>query len=478
MPPAPPTKFARTSIEGWSRKRSVSPASAAPPSRKMVSSVLQPSPELISGTSTLVSEPQQFVPKRSDDGYFYEEEYRDEHLAWMFEMELQTLAQPELMDQQPELQWRMRPYLIDFIIEIHLQFRLRPEVLYLACNIIDRYVSRRVVYKKHYQLVGCASLWIAAKFEDSKERVPLVREFYDMCCGAYEQSAFIQMEGHILTTIQWAIGHPSAEAWLRHLTMDPSAALNEDATVSSMARYLMELTLYRREFIGVRPHVIAWGAIRLTRYILDQDAKKPAPDFITPSNDAAATRVAEAIDRTFVDALNDVPLALSEIVVKKYAIGWHNRISGIVRQFYRNGNRYRPYPETPCTPYSNGLPTPSLTPSSWAGKRGAMARTSPSPGGSYSCSSSEAGDEPITPITPLTSHPGTIVDVDYVSAKDTTFVTGKDAHYVAVKENIAPSGSSASKAMPPPSAYQARPALHALPSSLAIPQRAVRRLSS
>jgi hypothetical protein len=374
------------------------------------------------------------------------------------------------MDQQPELQWRMRPYLIDFIIEIHLQFRLRPEVLYLACNIIDRYVSRRVVYKKHYQLVGCASLWIAAKFEDSKERVPLVREFYDMCCGAYEQSAFIQMEGHILTTIQWTIGHPTADAWLRHLTMDPVAALNEDARVSSMARYLMELTLYRREFVGVRSHVIAWGAVRLARYILDVEPKKTTPDFITPSNDAAATRVAEAIDRIFVDWLNDVPLALSEIVVKKYAIGWHHRISSIVRQFYRNGNRFRPYPETPCTPFSTGLPTPSLTPSSWAGKRAAMARTSPSPGGSYSCSSSEAGDEPITPITPIDSHPGTVVDVDYVSSKD--------VHYVAVKENIAPSGPSASKAMPPPSAYQARPALHALPSSLAIPQRGVRRQSS
>lgn len=389
----------------------------------------------------------------------------------------QTLAQPELMDQQPELQWRMRPYLIDFIIEIHLQFRLRPEVLYLACNIIDRYVSRRVVYKKHYQLVGCASLWIAAKFEDSKERVPLVREFYDMCCGAYEQSAFIQMEGHILTTIQWTIGHPTADAWLRHFTMDPSAALNEDARVTSMARYLMELTLYRREFVGVRSHVVAWGALRLARYILDQD-HKPAPDFVTPSHDVAATHVAEAIDRTFADALNDVPLALSEIVVKKYAIGWHHRISTTVRQFYRSGNRYRPCPETPCTPYSTGLPTPSLTPSSWAGKRAAMARTSPSPGGSYSCSSSEAGDEPITPITPIDSHPSTVVDVDYVSAKENTFTSCKDTHYVAVKENIAPSGSSASKAMPPPSAYQARPALHALSSSLAIPQRGVRRQSS
>lgn len=66
---------------------------------------------------------------------------------------------------QPELQWYMRPYLVEFLVEIHQQFRLRPEVLYLSLNIVDRYVSKRVVFKKHYQLVGCAALWIAAKYE-------------------------------------------------------------------------------------------------------------------------------------------------------------------------------------------------------------------------------------------------------------------------------------------------------------------------
>ena len=69
------------------------------------------------------------------------------------------------MDMQPELQWYMRPYLVEFLVEIHQQFRLRPEVLYLSLNIVDRYVSKRVVFKKHYQLVGCAALWIAAKYE-------------------------------------------------------------------------------------------------------------------------------------------------------------------------------------------------------------------------------------------------------------------------------------------------------------------------
>lgn len=87
----------------------------------------------------------------------------------------------------------MRPYLIDFLVEIHSQYRLRPETLYLAVNIADRYTSKRIVYKRHYQLVGCAALWIAAKFEDAKDRVPTVQDLCAMTCNAYDASAFIQV---------------------------------------------------------------------------------------------------------------------------------------------------------------------------------------------------------------------------------------------------------------------------------------------
>lgn len=176
-----------------------------------------------------------------------------------------TLASADFMDMQPELQWFMRPYLIDFIIEVHSQFRLRPEVLYLAFNIVDRYVSKRIVYKKHYQLVGCSALWIAAKFEDGKDKVPLVRELADMCCKAYDESAFIQMEGHVLSTIGWNLGHPTAEAWLRTYTMGKNLA--SDDKVNHVARFLMEITLFHREFVGVQSAKIAAGALMLAQYI-------------------------------------------------------------------------------------------------------------------------------------------------------------------------------------------------------------------
>lgn len=85
MPPVPPTKFARTSIEGWSRKRSVSPSAKASSSKKVIGT--QGSTDDID----MSPETKQFVPRRSDDGYYYEDEYRDEHVMCMLENEVRLL---------------------------------------------------------------------------------------------------------------------------------------------------------------------------------------------------------------------------------------------------------------------------------------------------------------------------------------------------------------------------------------------------
>ena len=74
MPPVPPTKFARTSIEGWSRKRSVSPGADASSSKK--------------GAAATHASNDCFTPRRSDDGLFYEDEYREEHIKYLLAMEV------------------------------------------------------------------------------------------------------------------------------------------------------------------------------------------------------------------------------------------------------------------------------------------------------------------------------------------------------------------------------------------------------
>jgi hypothetical protein len=160
----------------------------------------------------------------------------------------------------------MRPYLLDFLIEAHAAFQLLPDTFFLAVNLLDRYCSRRVVYKRHYQLVGCAALLIASKYGDKKEKVPTVRELRAMCCHLYDEDMFIQMEWHVLQTLNWVIGHPTVDSFL--LIALQESGSETDAELQHMTWYLCEMALFHKDFISVRPSVLSRSALALSRAIL------------------------------------------------------------------------------------------------------------------------------------------------------------------------------------------------------------------
>lgn len=356
----------------------------------------------------------------------FEDEYSAEVEEYMYLMEDQTTPSADFIDMQPELQWYMRPYLVDFLIEIHQQFRLRPEVLYLALNIVDRYVSKRVVYKKHYQLVGCAALWIASKFEDAKDRVPTVKELADMCCKAYDETAFIQMEGHLLQTIGWTIGHPTAEAWMRLMCQ----GTQESTQVQHVARFIMECTLFTRDFVGIKPSSIARGSLLMARYICGQ-----VPTGELSRNEKDVKHVVTCLDVLFSQHAKSV----SAICIEKYAPAYYSKASTITTQFYEAGHRYRhtELPITPASALSNSLISPwSRRDSAWSGG---------SPSGFYSNASSECGDEmlpktPCTPVGAISSVDPFVVQAMSAGHASTHGVTPVMMATTTMKENVLPAG--------------------------------------
>jgi G2/mitotic-specific cyclin-B, other len=280
------------------------------------------------------------------------------------------------MDQQPEIKWHMRPCLVDFLVELHFTFRLRPETLYLALNIIDRYVSRRVVYVKHYQLVGCTALWIAAKFEDAKECVPTVQDLVQVCRDTYEESAFVQMEQHILATIQWTLGHPTAEAWLRLMC---HGLYMEEPKTQHVARFLMEITLFHREFVRFRPSAVALGSLTLARFLCG----KSSPVL---EETEGCLEIVDLLDQRLAKHVND----LSEVLVKKYSYAFYSKAATFVVQFYLKGGRFVRQVFEPLS-----LPT---TPT-----RSPLSSVASTPASVSTTASDLSDDMPATPISPLYS---------------------------------------------------------------------------
>lgn len=193
------------------------------------------------------------------------DEYHESVFKHMLKMEKLTKWDPDMMSMQPELQWHMRPYLLDFLLETHLGLQLSKETLYLAVNLVDRYCSKRIVFKKHYQLVGCAALWIASKYQDKKAKVPTLDELKLICCHQYDVHMFKQMEMHILTTLEWVIGYPTVDLYLDIYLKGQDGS---QGPMRDIALYLCENAMYHRELLVFMPSTISKCALVLGKHLL------------------------------------------------------------------------------------------------------------------------------------------------------------------------------------------------------------------
>ena len=101
-------------------------------------------------------------------------------------MEGAKSVRPVFMETQPHINERMRSILVDWLVEVHLKFKLVPETLYLTINLIDRYLEKKEVSRPKLQLIGVTSLLIASKYEEIYP--PELRDLVYICDRAYTRT--------------------------------------------------------------------------------------------------------------------------------------------------------------------------------------------------------------------------------------------------------------------------------------------------
>jgi cyclin B len=77
----------------------------------------------------------------------------------------------------------MRAILVDWIIEVHLKFKLLPETLFITVSLIDRFLERVQIKRHNLQLVGVTAMLIASKYEEIY--APEVNDFVYITDNAY-----------------------------------------------------------------------------------------------------------------------------------------------------------------------------------------------------------------------------------------------------------------------------------------------------
>ncbi|QRV80362.1 Cyclin, N-terminal domain [Ceratobasidium sp. AG-Ba] len=192
-------------------------------------------------------------------------EYVAEIFNYMKELEIRTMPSPVYMKSQPDLSWDMRGILMDWLIQVHSRFRLLPETLFLATNIIDRFLSLRIVSLIKLQLVGITSLFIASKYEEIM--APSVQNFLKVSDSTYTEQEILQAEKYILRTLGWDLSYPNPMSWLRRA----SKADAYDVQTRTMAKFLVEVSIVEERLIKCPPSLLSAAALWLSRLILDRD---------------------------------------------------------------------------------------------------------------------------------------------------------------------------------------------------------------
>jgi cyclin B len=190
------------------------------------------------------------------------EEYVTDILNRLFLEEAACLPRKDYMDTLADLTPKMRTILIDWLVEVHMKYKLRPETLHLAVNLIDRYLSRATVMRKKLQLVGVVAMFIAAKFEEINP--PELHDWVYITDKAYTKDDVLAMECTMLTALNFQISVPTAAHFLPGLT----TANGCNAVHSELAQYIVELALLDIRMIQYPPSHTVAAALLLSNELM------------------------------------------------------------------------------------------------------------------------------------------------------------------------------------------------------------------
>jgi len=164
---------------------------------------------------------------------------------------------------------KMRSVLVDWLVEVQLQFKLLQETLFGTIDIIDRYlaIEGKKVTRSRLQLVGVSAMFLAAKVEEVY--APACSDFVYITDNAYTEQEIKQTELKILATLDFQLFQPVSLHFLRRF----SKAGDVDVLQHSLAKFALEVGLLEYSLVPVAGSEIAAAALFLSLLLLEPQSE-------------------------------------------------------------------------------------------------------------------------------------------------------------------------------------------------------------
>lgn len=171
-------------------------------------------------------------------------------------------AHPTYFDHvQSEVSYGMRAMLIDWLIDVAMEYQLHSQTIFLTVNYIDRYLSKVNIKRDVLQLVGVACMFIASKFEEIQ--APLASEFSYITDHTYSVTQILRVEQNILGVLGFHLMATTPIAFLDAFTT--TLDLPEDQVM--FVRFVVERFMQEKEYLYFLPSQICAAAVAYSNIV-------------------------------------------------------------------------------------------------------------------------------------------------------------------------------------------------------------------
>ena len=199
----------------------------------------------------------------------------DDMFQTYYDQEEQYTPKHGYMENQKEINNKMRAILVDWLVEVHHKFKLHTATLWLGVNIMDRYLEAEPVPRQELQLVGVTALLIACKYEEIYP--PEVKDCVYITDFAYNKDQVLNMETEILKRLNFEICVPTGYHFLSRYF----EVINASERTRCLANFYAERNIQEYDMLKFKPHVYAASALFLA---LKQQAQHAIPSHASSSS--------------------------------------------------------------------------------------------------------------------------------------------------------------------------------------------------
>tara|TARA_R110002050_G_scaffold247175_2_gene384987 strand:+ start:1336 stop:2451 length:1116 start_codon:yes stop_codon:yes gene_type:complete len=189
-------------------------------------------------------------------------EYVKDIFEYLKQKEIEDQPRADYLLQHEEINEAMRAILINWLFDVHMEFKTLPESMFLSVSILDRYLQNNFPQREQLQLVGMTAMFIACKYEETI--APSVEDFVYIADDMYTVDQVLDLEAEMLKSIDWNLAVSTPLHFLRRF----SKAGRSDSRIHTLCKYFVELTMSEYSMVSFLPSLIAASSVYIARKMI------------------------------------------------------------------------------------------------------------------------------------------------------------------------------------------------------------------